>query len=67
MKLARYRKAVAATLGTAATIATTIPPDTPLWRTAQVILGLATIVGVTATRNAAAPAKVDQAPVPPKG
>jgi hypothetical protein len=53
-KLARYRKAVAATLGTAATVAATIPPDTSLWRTAQIILALATIAGVTAVRNAPA-------------
>ncbi len=52
MKLARYRKGVAATLGTAATFAVTIPPDSPLWRTAQVVLGLSTIAGVIGTRNA---------------
>jgi hypothetical protein len=54
-KLARYRKAVAVTLGTAATVAVTIPPASPLWRTAQVVLGLATIAGVTAVRNAPPP------------
>ncbi len=58
-KLARYRKAVAATLGTAATVAATIPPASPLWRTAQIVLGLATIAGVTAVRNA--PAAASQA------
>ncbi len=55
MNLARYRKALAATLGTAATVAVTIPPASPLWRTAQIILGLATIASVTAVRNAPQP------------
>lgn len=54
LKLARYRKAVVATLGTAATIAVTIPQGSPLWRYAQIIIGLATIAGVTAARNAPA-------------
>jgi hypothetical protein len=51
-KLARIRKTLVALLGTAATVAATIPPDTPLWRTAQIILAVATIVGVYQVRNA---------------
>jgi hypothetical protein len=52
MNLARAKKAVVAALGTAATIAATIPTDTPLWRAAQIVLALATIDGVYRISNA---------------
>jgi hypothetical protein len=50
-RLARIRKTLVALLGTAATVAATIPPDTPPWRGAQVILALATAVGVYSVPN----------------
>jgi hypothetical protein len=60
MKLARYRKAAVATLGAAAEIAVTVPQDSSAWRTAQIVVAVATAFGVYGVRNA-------PAPVPPKG
>jgi hypothetical protein len=54
-KLARVRKSVVAGLGTAATVAATIPPDTAMWRWAQLVLAVATVAGVYRVRNAPAP------------
>jgi hypothetical protein len=51
MKIARVRKSIVAGLGTAATIAATIPPDTAMWRWAQLVLAVATVAGVYATPN----------------
>jgi hypothetical protein len=47
----KYAKAVVAVLGGAATVAAAIPPDTTLWRWAQVVLALATAVGVYSVPN----------------
>lgn len=54
-KLARYRKFIVAALGLAADVAVTIPPDSPRWRTAQVIIAVATAAGVLGVRNAPKP------------
>jgi hypothetical protein len=56
MKLARVRKTIVAILGVTATVAATIPPDTAMWRYAQLALAVATIAGVYGTPNAPAPA-----------
>jgi hypothetical protein len=50
--LTRIAKAIVAAVGVAATVAATIPPDTPAWRWGQVVIALATVLGVWATPNA---------------
>jgi type IV secretory pathway protease TraF len=67
MNLARYRKAIVGAIGLAATIAATIPTDTPAWRWAQVIVALATALGVYGVRNAPPVTRDDlkQATAPP--
>lgn len=60
MNLARYRKAIVAVLGGAATVATAIPQESPMWRYAQIIIAVATAAGVFGVRNAPA-----QVPPPP--
>ena len=57
MKLAHYRKAAVAVLGAAAEIATTIPQDSGAWRYAQIIVAVATALGVYGVRNAPAPSR----------
>ena len=54
--LARYKKAVVTALGYAALLAATIPPDSPEWRWAQLVLAVAGVVGVAKARNAPEPA-----------
>lgn len=51
MNLAHYRKTIIAALGVAATLAATIPPDSPGWRWAQLVLAVATVAGVRQVRN----------------
>jgi hypothetical protein len=53
--MTRYRKTAVAVLGGAATIATAIPQESPWWRWAQIIIAVATAVGVYSVRNAPAP------------
>lgn len=55
--MSRYRKTIVAVLGGAATIATAIPQDSPMWRWAQIVIAVATAAGVYSVRNAPAPPK----------
>lgn len=50
--LKRYAKMLVALVGVAATVAATIPQDSAGWRWAQLILAVATVVGVRQTPNA---------------
>lgn len=64
MNLARYRKAIVAVLGGAATVATAIPQESPMWRYAQIVIAIATAAGVFGVRNAPAPSQqVQRMPV----
>jgi hypothetical protein len=55
-RLAYYRKAVVALLGSGLTWATAVlPPDSRGWQIASAALGLLTAVGVLATENAKPP------------
>ena len=49
--IARYRKFIVALLGAAAEAAVAIPPDSPAWRWAQVLIAVATAAGVYGVRN----------------
>jgi len=68
MNLARQAKAIAglAVVAVGESLTFGVLPES--WRPyAQVVIGIGAYAGIYGARNVPAPAKVDQAPVPPKG